>query len=41
MHIDSECKQENQYQHKSLEKRIAAYGGKIGSYKEYDWGNLM
>ena len=26
------------FRHRSLEERVAAYGGKLGPYTEYDWG---
>ena len=26
------------FRHRSLEERAAAYGGKLGPYTEYDWG---
>ena len=27
------------FRHRSLEERAAAYGGKLGPYTEYDWGD--
>lgn len=27
-----------QHRHKTLEERVAAQGGKLGPYEEYDWG---
>ena len=27
-----------QHRHQTLEERAAAYGGKLGPYEEYDWG---
>ncbi|MBE6006702.1 MAG: AbrB/MazE/SpoVT family DNA-binding domain-containing protein [Lachnospiraceae bacterium] len=26
------------FRHKSLEERAKAYGGRLGPYKEFDWG---
>lgn len=28
----------NTFKHKSLEERAEAYGGKLGPFEEYDWG---
>lgn len=36
---DNELVISNKFKHKSLEERAAAYGGKLGPFEEYDWGD--
>ena len=30
---------EKTFQHKTLEERAATFGGKLGPYESFDWGN--
>ena len=32
---------EKMNRHQTLEERAAAYGGKLGPYEEYDWGEAV
>ena len=36
--IDGRIVIEKTFRHRSLEERAAEYGGKLGPYSEYDWG---